>query len=211
MKVLLLLLLCLQALSAASVTMYRSVVARFCSSSSHPYYLINMHDLLHVYEGLLLLSLDTKAQIRPQFSLLGQRGFQSSSRSSNKLSSSRTKSSLKLKSGRNVNQQLSNLSVTSEGIPRKKPVKQNSDPDPEEIISTLRMLIRVWCHESTRVYLDRSTETRDRLWFLKLLESCIKHCFCGIGFRENLASKDPFGPGHVGHTAGTLYNNNMYV
>lgn len=72
--------------------------------------------------------------------------------------------------------------------------------------STLRMLIRLWSHESTRVYLDRNVDSRERIWFLKLLESCIKYCFCGVRFEENVAAG--ITPGRPaprqmgGHTAG---------
>jgi len=41
------------------------------------------------------------------------------------------------------------------------------------------MVIRLWSHESTRVFLDRLTDNRDRIWFTKLLETVIKYCFCG--------------------------------
>lgn len=164
---------------------------RFCPSSSQPYYLINMHDLLNLYKGLLLLSPNTKPQVQPQFSRLNYRWLQNSSHSTS-LSYSQKKSYLKPKRGRKGIQ-----------LPRRKPVTDSHECDHQKMIDTLRMVIRVWCHESTRVYLDRTTESRDRLWFLKLLKSCIKYCFCGFRLTTNLPPKDSFASGQaVGHTEG---------
>ena len=188
----------LQALSAASVTVYRSVVERFFPSSSHLHYLINMHDLLNVYKGLLLLSPDTEAQMPPQFRLLNCRGLQSS-RHSKTLSSLQKKSHLNLRIGTMGIEQLPSIVGKTNAMSRKNPVKDSNELDREKTISTLRMVIRVWCHESTRVYLDRSTESRDHLWFFVLLESCIKYCFCGIRFRRNLPPKA------IAHAAGVHY------
>lgn len=113
---------------------------------------------------------------------------------------------MKLKSGRKGLQRQSSTTNVIKGVTAK---KSKDESDPEEMISTLRMVIRVWCHESTRVYLDRSTESRDHLWFLKLLESCIKHCFCGIGLGGNLPPKDPFASKQaLGLTTG-YYNNTV--
>jgi hypothetical protein len=60
--------------------------------------------------------------------------------------------------------------------------------EPTQVNSTLRMLIRLWSHESTRVYLDRNIDSKERIWFLKVLESCIKYCFCGVGFEGSVAA-----------------------
>lgn len=154
-----------------------------------------MHDLLNVFEGLLLLSPDTKAQAQPQFGFLNRRGFQSSMQGRK---TAQQKPSLKLKSARK--------SVV--GIARRKSSKRLSTKHGDQVggtetDSTLRMLIRLWCHETTRVYLDRNTDSKERMWFLKLLEACIKYCFCGVRFEENLAPKDRggFRQGGGGHTA----------
>jgi len=45
--------------------------------------------------------------------------------------------------------------------------------------STMRAMLRLWCHEVTRVYGDRLDNSRDRVWFLKLLETIAKYCYCG--------------------------------
>ena len=164
------------------MAVFRSVAQRFQPSSALPHYRINMHDLIAVYEGLLLVSPDHKSQTQPLFNLLNRRGFQSST------STSRSKTSVKLRSGRKRSRQLPSLKGGS-----KKAGDTNTKPiESEEAKFTLRMIIRAWCHESTRVYLDRSTESKDHLWFLKLLEVCIKHCFCGIDFGTNMIPKGPF-------------------
>lgn len=72
-----------------------------------------------------------------------------------------------------------------------------------EADSTLRMLIRLWSHETTRVYLDRNIDSKERMWFLKLMETCIKYCFCGVSFEENFGGakeRGLFRPSG-GHTA----------
>ena len=68
----------------------------------------------------------------------------------------------------------------------------------EEQVTTLRMLCRLWCHENTRVYADRLGDSRDRMWFLRLLEACIKCCFCGVNLQAPpTAPRQPLG----GYTA----------
>ena len=135
-----------------------------------------MHQFLNVFEGLLLLSPDTKAQTRPQFGFLSRRGFQSSVKTAK---TSQKKSVVKTKSGHGHLP-----SISSRTSPKKKK-STATEKEKEEADATLRMLIRLWSHETVRVYLDRQTVSKERMWFLKLLESCVKHCFCGVGFVEN--------------------------
>ena len=182
---------------------------RFHVSSFRPHYLITLRDLLRVLEGLLLLSPDTKAaQTQPQFGFLNRRGFQSSA-SSWKTPQKKTKA--RSARGRSL-----------PGISTKKLLKRQQTKNPvdeSEASTTLRMLIRLWCHESTRVYLDRVTDSKERMWFLKLLETCIKCCFCGARFGESLlkergavAMRRAAGPaGTGGHTAGLGKGNNSFL
>lgn len=60
--------------------------------------------------------------------------------------------------------------------------------DSSEVLATLHRLVRLWCHENTRVYADRIAESKDQMWFVKLLEACVKHCFCGIDFDKPVGS-----------------------
>ena len=175
-----------QALSAASVAVYRSVSGKFHSSPSVPYLLFTMHDLLHVYEGLLLLSPSTKATAQPQFGLMNRRGFLSSTQAEK---TPKKRSNPKLKAtGRKASVILPSLkNVESLGLRRRSTfatIPSMDKGDETERVSTMRMVIRLWCHESTRVYMDRTTDSRDRVWFLKLLETCIKYSFCGIDFKD---------------------------
>lgn len=142
-----------------------------------------MQHLLRVLEGLFLLSSDTKARARPQFGLLNRRGFQSSTQSGKV---SRKKSDQKLKSGRG---QLPSVSARKLFKNKPPPALVGDRVEQSAVDSTLRMLIRLWSHESTRVYLDRNTDSKERMWFLKLLEACIKYCFCGVGFEQTVGSK----------------------
>lgn len=167
--------------------MYRSVSGKFHASPSAPYLLFTMHDLLCVYEGLLLLSPSTKAQAQPQFGLMNRRGFLSSSTQAEKTPKKRSNPKLKA-AGRKASMVLPSLKhADSFGLRRRSTFATIPAMDKgaeTERVSTMRMVIRLWCHESTRVYMDRSTDSRDRVWFLKLLETCIKYSFCGIEFKD---------------------------
>ncbi len=157
------------------MTVIRSLVDKIHSSPSHPHLTFSLHDFLHIYEGLLLLSPDTKTQSQPQFSLLNRRGFLSSSQSDH---SSRKKSSTKQKKNA-----LPSLNAGQSQMKSRRRTRGDSNAsnqsDNAQTQSTIRMVIRLWCHETTRVYLDRIVESKDRIWFTKLLEVCIKYCFCG--------------------------------
>ena len=176
----------LQALSAASVTVYRSMSERFRPSPSAPYLLFTMHDLLRVYEGLLLLSPSTKAQSQPQFGLLNRRGFLSSTQSGK---TPKKTSNPKLKNARRGSTILPALKKSvndrvAQRTTRRVSIVQASKSEDDETVSMTRMVIRLWCHESTRIYLDRTVDSKDRIWFLKLLEACIKYAFCGMDFKD---------------------------
>jgi hypothetical protein len=71
--------------------------------------------------------------------------------------------------------------------------------DRSEVQASLHRLVRLWCHENTRVYADRMTESRDRAWFVRLLETCVKYCFCGARFEKAATSTGQGGrPGRRG-------------
>lgn len=55
----------------------------------------------------------------------------------------------------------------------------------KNITSSLRALFRLWCHENSRVFADRLTDSKDRIWFIKLLEMCLKYCYCGAEIQDN--------------------------
>ena len=91
------------------------------------------------------------------------------------------------------------MSVQSSMRARMRSLSVAADPGGmAEQLTTLRMLCRLWCHENTRVYADRLGDSRDRMWFLRLLETCIKCCFCGVDLQAPPTSpRQPLG----GHTA----------
>lgn len=142
---------------------------------------------MNVYEGLLLLSPDTKTQSQPRFNLLNRRGFLSSSQSGGE---SRKKSSSKQKTSRRKTLPslgLSTTKVQSNMRKRTNPIT-GSQLEQAEAISTLRMIIRLWCHETTRIYLDRVVDSKDHIWFTKLLQVCIRYCFCGDDLQSTTKS-----------------------
>ena len=172
--------------------MLRSLTDKIHPSPSSPHLTFTLHDFMHIYEGLLLLSPSTKTHTQPQFSLLNRRGFLSSSQSSR--SSSKKTNAAKQK--KNV---LPSLNVrTSQSLSKPVLRKRNRglplaanlllSDDQAQLISTMRTVIRLWCHETTRVYLDRVVDSKDRIWFTRLLEVCIKYCFCGDDLRNSTGS-----------------------
>ena len=149
------------------MTVFKSVSGRFHPTPSRPHFLFTLHDLMHVYEGLLLLSPGTKAQTQPQFSLLNRRGFLSSTQSGKSLSTRKTKLTRKTKSGKKTSlPSLRGGSLRAKGHGRNVP-----EVDSAEVTSTLRMLIRLWCHENTRVYADRLLDSK-----VTLTVACQIHC-----------------------------------
>ena len=176
-----------KALSAASVVTFHSVCARLQPSATHPQWFISLQHLMNVFKGLLLMPLDSKLRVHSQFGVLSRRGAATTSSYGSKSSSKRKKPSSVAagnKSGRSVRlppvkkESILRNKIKSE-LKGKKPLH-----DGAAIQATLHQLIRLWCHENTRVYADRMTDSKDRAWFMKLLETCIKYCFCGVRFEK---------------------------
>lgn len=160
---------------------------------------------MHIYEGLLLLSPETKGHTQPQLNFLNRRGFLSSTQS-NKASTARS-----LNKQITTSQKKRPSFVAGDSKTQLKVRKQGSTPSVDRLeeaveLSTLRTIIRLWCHETTRVFLDRVVDVKDRIWFTKLLEVCIKYCFCGDHLKkaENSLPQQR----HIGGTAsyGLLMN-----
>lgn len=191
-----------KALSVASVATYRSVCSRLCPSPTHPQWFISLRHLMDVFKGLLLMPLDSKLGTSlTQFGLLNRRTTPSTA----------GKSSCRKTTGKSARKSSSILpALTRKGTARHKvnqtvklpPVRKQSETslrnkikselkgkkqqhDSSEVQATLQRLVRLWCHENTRVYADRMTEARDRAWFVRLLETCIKYCFCGVGLEKS--------------------------
>ena len=189
---------CTQAIGAASVVVFRSITGKLRPSPSQPHYLFTMHDILHVYEGLLLMSPETKAQAQPQFSLLNRRGFLSSTLSGRRTKTARKAKTMgKLKSGRKEKSSLPSLRGSEMRKPKIRGQSLPGDADQLEMTTTVRMLLRLWSHENTRVYVDRLVDSRDRIWFQKLLETCMKYCFCGLDLQGGETTPQPL----MGHSA----------
>jgi hypothetical protein len=199
-------------LSCASVATFRSVCARLCQSPAHPEWFFSLQHLIDVFKGLILMPLDAKTTATsPHFGLLNRRATPSTGTKS----SSRRMAE---KSGRKSSSIVSDHSRRGTARPKLAvhlpPVKKESNlqrkirselkgkkqqHDSSEVQATLHRLVRLWCHENTRVFADRMTESMDRAWFVRLLETCVKYCFCGVGFEKATASTGHGGrPGRRG-------------
>lgn len=132
-----------------------------------------MHDLMHVSKGLLLLSSRDKMQALPQ---LGAHGRHRGGREK-KPQPAGGKTSKKGKTEQAKDGGLAKLRGKSQ--PHPSPSKASTEVDQQRIVQTVRVMVRLWCHESTRVYADRMIEDEGRSWFQALLEGCVRHCFCG--------------------------------
>lgn len=192
-----------KALSVASVVTFRSVSGHLQPSTTHPHWHFSLQHLMNVYEGLVLMPLDSNIKTQ-QFGLLNRRAVHASTSNYVKKAMSR-RSSLKL--GRRgsvfgLKGKSALLAKPTKPV-RLPPMKREGESglrnkirselkeinkqqhDASDVQATLHQLVRLWCHENTRVYADRMTESKDRLWFLRLLETCVKYCFCGIGFDQS--------------------------
>ena len=187
-----------QAIAAASIAVFRSISGKFQPAPTRPHYVYTLHDLFNTYEGLLLVSPDTEAGAQPHFSLLNRRGFLSTTASSQ--GSRKGKTATKSRSGRGslprlkekdspMKRNLKEKAARGQSLPRGSP----ADADEAKIAAMLRMLVRLWCHENTRVYTDRLTESKDRMWFLRLIETCVKYCFSGIDFTTPISTQPAVG------------------
>lgn len=193
------------ALSVASITTFRSVCTHLQPSITHPQWFISLQHLMNVYKGLVLMPLDSsKIKASTQFSLLNRRPMATTTCRTRKRSASARKPSRmpdtarrgsfeRMKSARPVRlPPMKKGSVSHESNLQKKIKSElkgkKQHHDIVDVQAMLYQLVRLWCHENTRVYADRMTDSKDRLWFLKLLETCVKYCFCGVGFAKTTAT-----------------------
>ena len=142
-------------------------MTRLTGSLSQLYHYFTMKDLLNVYHGLLQMigTQGAAAAIAKTHEQLAQR-----------LQSRRTLSGLKEKvsTQKQKSKKHHQSSVMTKSMRSKHQLHVSTD------YSTTRAILRLWCHEVTRVYADRLDNSHDKLWFLKLLETIAKYCFCGI-------------------------------
>lgn len=195
-----------RALSVASVAVHRSVCSRLCPSASHPEWFISLRHFIDVFQGLLLMPLDSKTTLTGHFAFTNRRvtpstaGKSSSRRTSDKsakkssriLSSYSRRGTARTRSSAvhlpPVKKENNSLRLRSKIESELKGKQQQPQHDVSEIQATLHRLIRMWCHENTRVYADRMSDNRDRSWFVQVLETCVKYCFCGVRFEQAAAT-----------------------
>lgn len=138
---------------------------RLTGSLSQLYHFFSIKDLLNVYHGLLQMTgtQGATAAVAKTHEQLAHR-FQS-----RRLSGLKEKVSIQKQKSKKLQSSMLTKSMRS-----KQQLHVSTDH------STIRAILRLWCHEVTRVYADRLDNSHDKLWFLKLLETIAKYCFCGI-------------------------------
>ena len=147
-------------------------MTKLTGSLSQFYHFFTMKDLLNVYHGLLQMTgaQGAAAAIAKTHEQFAQR------LQSRRLSGLKEKvSTQKQKSKKGHHQS----SMMTKSMRSKHQLHVSTD------YSTMRAILRLWCHEVTRVYADRLDNSHDKLWFLKLLETAAKYCFCGINPQSN--------------------------
>ena len=156
----------MQVLASASVSMHANVTTRVTGSLSQLYHFFTMKDLLNIYYGLLQMSgtQGAAAAIAKTHEQLTHR------LQSRRLSGLKEKTSTHKQKSKKHHQS----SMLTKSMRSKHQLQLSTD------YSTMRAILRLWCHEVTRVYADRLDNTPDKLWFLKLLEMTVRYCFCGI-------------------------------
>ena len=170
----------LQAVSAASVAVFRSTSDHLRPSLSTPHYQLTLQHLMSVYDGLLLVPLDGKQQMQ-HFNLVSRK-----KKSTKKISKGGKKSSAPSRHGSKDTVRPTLLEQKLKEYRQAKPKWRVQDSS--EVVPTLHRLVRLWCHENTRVYADRISDKKQRMWFMKLLETCVKYSFCGMRFVESAKS-----------------------
>lgn len=152
-------------LATASVSIHYNITTRLTGSLHQPYHFFTIKDLINVYHGLLQMT-GTQGVTTAVAKTHEQLAHRLQSR---RLSGLKEKTSTqKLKSKKQ------HSSMLTKSIRSKQALHISTDH------STIRAILRLWCHEVTRVYGDRLDNSRDKLWFLKLLDTMVKICFCGI-------------------------------
>lgn len=176
--------------------MHHNVITRLKGSLSRLYHFFTIKDLLNVYRGLLQMSgtQGAAAAIAKTHEQLAHR-LQSRKKNSSTLSGLKEKISThkQQKSKKHEN------SVMTRSIRSKHQLHVSTDH------STIRAILRLWCHEVTRVYADRLSNNNDKLWFLKLLETVAKYCFCGMDPQSSAPQVTGSRPGR--HRVSTQANN----
>lgn len=57
--------------------------------------------------------------------------------------------------------------------------KHNIDQTPASVSPLIRIIIRLWCHETCRSFYDRIINTEDKKWFATTLQKTVVVKFCG--------------------------------
>jgi len=160
--------LILQVLAAASVGIHFNVMRRVKGSLSQLYHFFTIKDLLNVYSGLLQMS-GTEGAAAAAAAAITHEQFTHRFHSRRRFSGIKEKMSPQKQKSKKHQSSVMTKSMRSR---QQLPVATDH--------STVRAILRLWCHEVTRVYADRLDNSNDNLWFLKLLETVAKYCFCGM-------------------------------
>ena len=186
----------LQAVSAASVAAFRSISDHLRPSLSTPHYQLTLQHLMSVYDGLLLMPLDGKQQTK-HFSRFSRRDLSSSVHQRKKSTRKTNKGGRSSALGSRGSKDILRLSLLEQKLKEHWQTKaKRRAQDSSEVVATLHRLVRLWCHENTRVYADRIGDRKQRMWFVKLLETCVKYSFCGMRFVMSANSSTTALPEH---------------
>ncbi|XP_048580282.1 dynein heavy chain domain-containing protein 1 isoform X3 [Nematostella vectensis] len=158
-------------MAGAAVEMFSRLRDEFRRSPCHPHFVFTQHDLTRIAQGMMLFSLRARARPRPKARRRGVEQQQPTSielpppvSKSSGVVSERTRAEL----GKEVKKGKSWPTLPT----------ATTANTPAAISPLIRSILRLWCHEHTRVYGDRLLDDSHRYWFASLLHETVHECFC---------------------------------
>ncbi|XP_028405416.1 dynein heavy chain domain-containing protein 1-like isoform X2 [Dendronephthya gigantea] len=165
-----------KAISTSTISLFEKVSEDLRPSPLHPHYIFTQHDVSRVYQGMMLLSSRTKT--RPRVRAKKQTPIIDAKEKASKEIADLHDSSfrgLEKKSEQNGNKL---HEVESWPMVRTNSTLVSINAETPALTTPLiRVILRLWCHECTRVFSDRLIG-EDQLWFSTTLRIVALQHFC---------------------------------
>ena len=164
-----------QALVIASVTVHQNVITHASAATAPQLPRVSLKEVMAIYNGMKFLSShqgESKGfQVSPR--KVAAAGREKTSRSSRHRRQSHLAAGNLPKPARMKDE----LTKLARGR-RKLKASLETEEEAAKVV-LLRSMVRLWCHETARVYGDRFSATKDCFWFGNLINHVVKVAFCG--------------------------------